>query len=131
LLRVSRRRLADEIDGVSVAQVRGWQAVAELLEIDGMTLAVAEQLHARGVETLDELANRPLSGVREVVNAMGTDGVLATVPTDDELAAWKTDAVHLRNTGTLNGTVIGTGNTPITGVSVACMGQAATSDARG
>ena len=42
LLRAERRRLAEKIEGVSVAQVRRWQAIAELLDVKGVTVPVAK-----------------------------------------------------------------------------------------
>src|SRR5512147_1204239 len=52
LLRSERRRLAELVEGASVAQIRRWQAVSALLEVNGMTVTLAEALHARGIEAL-------------------------------------------------------------------------------
>ena len=95
LLHVSRRRLADLVDGVSVAQVRRWQGVAEFLEVDGVPLPVAEGLYERGVESLDELGSRPLSVLRGLVGALEADGVATANPSDDELVRWIVDTVRL------------------------------------
>jgi len=131
LLRANRRRLAEQVQGASLAQVRRWQAIAELLEVKGVTLRVAEGLHAAGVETLDELAGRPLSGLRALLDTMRAQGVVQALPSDDDLVAWMKDALLLRHTGTLNGTVIGADRSPLVGVTASCMGQRAESDARG
>lgn len=131
LLRVERRRLAEKVKAVSLAQVRRWQAIAELLEVKGVTLPVAEGLHAAGVETLDELAGRPLSELRALLETMRLQGVVEALPSDDDLVAWMKDALLLRHTGTLNGTVIGAARSPAVGVAVFCMGQRAESDPRG
>lgn len=131
LLRVERRRIAREVDGASVAQLRRWQAVSELLEVDGVTLAIAEGLVIRGVDSMDEMSGRPLSSLRDVVATMRADGVIDVVPSDDELVGWITEAVRFRHTGTLNGTVTGSGNAPLAGVSIVGAGQTVESDARG
>lgn len=131
LLRAERRRLAEEVRGASVAQVRRWQAVAELLEVEGVTLPVAEGLYAAGVETLDELASRSLSELRPLLVAMHAQGAVDALPSDDDLVAWIKDALLLRYTGTLNGTVIGGDGLPAVGVAISCMGRRAKSDARG
>jgi Domain of unknown function (DUF4332) len=131
LLRANRRRLADELPGVTVVEVQAWQQVAELLEVRGMTLAQAEGLHANGVETLDELANVSLSAFQALVARMRADGVAVGSPTDDQLVEWAKDAVLLRCTGTLNGSVVGLGGGPIRGVSVSCLGIDGRTDARG
>jgi hypothetical protein len=131
LLRADRRRLAGELAGVTVADVLAWQQVAELLEVRGVTLAQAEGLHANGVETLDELANMSLSALQALVARMRADGVAVGSPTDDQLAEWAKDAVLLRYTGTLNGTVVGPRGGPIRGVSVSCLGIDSRTDARG
>ena len=131
LLRVSRRRLADLVDGVSVAQVRRWQGVAEFLEVDGVPLPVAEGLYERGVESLDELGSRPLSVLRGLVGALEADGVATANPSDDELVRWIVDAVRLRATGVLNGTVVDAANAPIAAVAVSCLEQHGVTDAVG
>ncbi|MDQ2974018.1 MAG: DUF4332 domain-containing protein [Acidobacteriota bacterium] len=131
LLRAQRRRLAEKVSGVSLAQVRRWQAIAELLEVKGVTLLIAEGLYAGGVETLDELGARSLNKLRPVLETMHTQGVVPTLPSDDDLVAWMKDALLLRHTGTLNGTVIGADRSPAVGVAVSCMGQRVESDARG
>jgi hypothetical protein len=131
LLRVERRWLAEEVQGASLGQVRRWQAIAEMLEVKGVTLPVAEGLHAAGVETLDEMAGRPLSGLRALLDTMRAQGVVEALPSDDDLVAWMRDALLLRHTGTLNGTVIGADRSPLVGVAVSCMGQRDESDARG
>jgi Domain of unknown function (DUF4332) len=131
LLRVSRRRLADLVDGVSEAQVLRWQTVAEFLEVDGLPLPVAEGLYERGIGSLDELGSRSLSALRGHVDALAADGVDTTDPSDDQLVRWIVDAVRLRATGTLNGTVVDASNAPIAAVSVSCLGEQAQADARG
>ncbi len=131
LLRVSWRRLADLVDGVSVAQVRRWQGVAEFLEVDGVPVPVAEGLYERGVESLDELGSRPLSVLRGLVDALEADGVATANPSDDELVRWIVDAVRLRATGALNGTVVDAANAPIAAVAVSCLEQHGVTDAVG
>jgi hypothetical protein len=131
LLRTDRRRLDQVLDGASVAQIRRWQAVAELLEVDGMSLPLAEGLHARGLETLDELAGSSLTRLRSLVGAMRSEGIPGADASDDVMVGWMKDALLLRHTGTLNGTVTGAGSAPLGDVAVKCMGKRAVSDARG
>jgi hypothetical protein len=131
LLRADRRRLADKVPGVTVVDVLAWQQIAELLEVQGVTLAQAEGLHATGVETLDELASKSLSTVHALVAKMRANGVAVGSPTDDQLVEWSKDALLLRHTGTLNGTVLGPRGGPIRGVVVRCMGIDGKTDARG
>jgi Domain of unknown function (DUF4332) len=131
LLRAERRRLAEAVDGVTVEQLRRWQAVSEFLEVEGLPLAVAEQLYERQVESVDELSSRSLSALRALVDAMRNDGDIAESPSDDELVAWMRDATCLRYTGTLNGTVTGANKSPIAGVAVSCLDQQTETDARG
>ena len=131
LLRVERRRLADEVQGASLAQVLRWQSISELMEVDGITLPVAEGLHSAGVETLDELAGRSLSQLRAVFKTLQQQGVIGAMRSDDELVASMTDALLLRHTGTLNGTVTDADGAPIVGVTASCMRQQAQSDERG
>lgn len=131
LLRANRRRLDEVLEGASVAQIRIWQAVSELLEIHGMVLPLAEGLYARGIETLDELGGSSLSKLRAVVGAMQTAGIAGADASDEELVVWMKDALLLRNTGTLNGTVSAPGKLPLEGVGVRCLGKGAESDARG
>lgn len=131
LLRTERRRLANEVSGASILLVRRWQAVAELLEVHGFNLALAEGLYANGVESLGEIASRPLGGLRALVEKMRSDGLAVPKPSDDELVGWIKDAVLLLHTGTINGTVVGPKGSPVRGVVVECMGRKAQSDARG
>lgn len=131
LLRAERQRLALEVSGTSIQQIRNWQAIAGLLEINGLKLQLAEGLHANGVETLNELANKSLSSLRALIDKMHSDGLAFNKPSDDELVVWIKDAVLLNQTGTINGTIVGTKGGPIGGVLVECMGRKAQSDARG
>jgi len=131
LLRVNRQRLADAIDGISLAQVKRWQAIAELLEIDGMTLPVAEALHGQGLETMFALGDRSLSALRTTMAAIRAAGAIPAVPPDDELVKWMKDAVLLSHTGIINGTVLGPNRAPVAGASVSCMGRRDVTDARG
>jgi hypothetical protein len=131
LLRVNRRRLADLVEGASVAQVRRWQSVSEFLEVEGVPLPVAEGLYERGIESLDELGSRSLSGLRGHLDALKAEGVATTDPSDDQLVGWIVDAVRLRWSGTLNGTVVDAAGGPIDGVAVSCVDVRGVTDPRG
>jgi Domain of unknown function (DUF4332) len=131
LLRAKRHRLADAITGVSLAQVRNWQAVSELLEVNDITLPLAEGLYEAGVETLDELASRSLSQLRTLFETMRAQEVVDALPSDDSLDAWMKDALLLCHTGTQNGTVTNAGGSPVAGATVSCMSQQAETDVRG
>lgn len=131
LLRTERRRLAALVDGASVPQIRRWQAISGLLQLDGMTVTLAESIYARGIETLDELGRRSLSNLRGEFEALRAADTIASIPADDELVTWMKGAIVLRLSGTLNGTVTGAKDAPLAGVTASCMGKHAETDARG
>jgi hypothetical protein len=131
LLRIERRGLADSIEGASLADVRRWQAVSQLLEIDGISLQLAELLFERQVEALDEFSNKRLSEVRSLFQAARAEDLIDTIPADDDIAAWQKDAIRLLRGGVLNGTALGRGGAPLQQVQIRCDGREAVSDARG
>jgi hypothetical protein len=131
LLRTERGRLAALVDGASIPQIRRWQAISGLLQIDGITVPLAEAIYAQGIETLDELGLRSLSTLRDALETVHAAGAVASVPSDDELVTWMKDATVLRLSGTLNGTVTGAKDKPLAGVAVSCMAKHAETDARG
>jgi hypothetical protein len=131
LLRVERRRLDRQLAGATIAEILAWQQVAELLEVESMTLPLAEGLHASGIETVDELGAKSLSALRSSIDELRSDGVTVGAWSDDRLVEMLKDAVVLRTTGTLNGTVVGPKGGPVSGVEVACLGIATKTDARG
>lgn len=131
LLRSDRRRLAEELVGTSVEQIRAWQSVSELLELDEITLAIAQAFHDQGVESLDEMGRMNLTRLRTVVAAIRANGTIGTSVTDDQAIEWSRDAILLRHTGTLNGTVTGRSAVPVADAEVSCMGIRTSTDARG
>ena len=125
LLRANRGALVTALPALPLAQLRQWQAYAQLLEIDGAAPDLCDALANAGIGSLDELASRKLSQLKALVAGAG----LALA--DDTLAEILQDAVRLRCLGVLNVNVTDADGNPLAGATVSCEGRQATSDVRG
>lgn len=124
LLRVRRATLASAI-GVSVDDVRKWQAFSELLEVEGLNVASAAALLTAGIDRLGEFSNKSLSTLKPLLST------LVSPMSDDQIVAALLAARELQFTGVVNGTVITTDGVPLQGATVVAGGQTVTSDAQG
>lgn len=121
LLRTERNRLIALIPGLTRSRVLGWQAVSDLNQLDGISLADAARLLAAGADSTEEASRWPLSRWQRALPDLPSDTV----------AAYLADAVRLRYTGVLNGTVRLRGGAPVAGAAVTVAGDRYTSDAMG
>ena len=120
LLRMERGALT-RLTGLSLTQVKGWQAVAELAQVRDLVLGDAVLLHAAGADSLDEVSRWPLARLRTTLPHLDDEALL-------ELAR---DVVRLRHTGVVNGNVTLRDGTPVEGAAVTVAGRPAVSDAMG
>lgn len=125
LLRANRRALVKAMPSLPLAQLREWQAYAQLLEVAGVEPALCAALVAAGIRSLDELSSRRLTQLQALLSAAGL------VLTDDSAAAILQDAVRLNCLGVLNVNVSSADGEPLAGAAAVCDGVHAVSDARG
>lgn len=125
LLRANRKALASALTGVSLDQIRAWQAYCRFLEVPGMDADRAGRLQAAGIDSLPELVGKTLAQLRGVLSG-------ASPPPDDEaLLALLLAAQQLHLTDVINGTVIDSAARPLPGTVVRGGGKSVTSDASG
>jgi hypothetical protein len=121
LLRTNRAELLRRLPGLSLPRVLGWQAFAELAEIDDITPAAVAAFRTAGADGLAEFAGWTPTRA----------GAAFPAASADQIAAWQKDAVRLLHTGVLNGTVTLRDGTPVEGAEVIVYGETAATDARG
>ncbi|MFE6735436.1 DUF4332 domain-containing protein [Microbacterium sp. NPDC057650] len=121
LLRTERNALMRRMPGLTREGILRWQAIAELVQIDGLSASDAGMLADAGVNGVDELRTWLPSRV------------LAAVPRidSDTAAGWSIDAMRLSQTGVVNGNVRLRDSTPVEGAAVSIAGQTLLTDQRG
>jgi hypothetical protein len=121
LLRTNRAELVRRLPSLSLAQVLGWQAFAELEEISDIPPAAVAAFRTAGADGLAELAGWTPTRA----------GAAFPAASADQISAWQKDAVRLLHTGVLNGTVTLRDGTPVEHAEVIVDGEIAVTDARG
>lgn len=121
LLRTERGALGRRLPQVTLAEVRRWQSIAELLQLETITVPEAAALHAAGADTIDELTAWTLARLRPALPDRDDESLL-------DLAK---EAVRLRHTGVVNGNVRLADGSPVAGAEVTVAGREAVSDEHG
>mgnify|MGYP000861620413 CR=1 FL=1 len=121
LLRTERGALVRRLPQITLTEIRGWQAIAELSQLDTITVAEAAALQAAGVSGIDEFSDWDLARLRPIL----------TQRDDEQLLALAKGSVRLRHTGVVNGNVRLRDETPVEGARVTVAGRDAVTDARG
>ena len=86
-------------------EVRRWRTIASLLEIEGMELSIAEALAAGGVLTVRQLSEWSLPQIETFITSMPKRKGGSSPATAAQMVEMVKDAVRLRHTGMLMGTV--------------------------
>lgn len=115
----------------TLSDVRRWQSVASLLEIDGMTLKWALALHERGVYAARDLGRRAFSQLNALFAAAKRQGAIATVPDADTTVALMLDSLHIRLGAVLNATVTNSKGKPLVNATLNCGTQVGMTDSHG
>jgi hypothetical protein len=121
LLRTNRAVLSSKLPNRPLTEIMGWQAVAELLQLEGLSPAQAQALRAAGADSLSEFADWTLAKVKTALPSLS----------DEEVVALLKEAVRLKYTGVLNGNVRLKDGTPVAGAEVKVWGQTHVSDRNG
>jgi len=120
--------LARQIPGLDAAAFRGWMSIGRLMEVEGVRPAFALALMAAGIDSLDELASRPLARLRTIADTAADDGPGFD---DDALVRIIRDATRIACLGVLNGTLVDCAGAPVAAASIACHGMRVPTDAHG
>jgi hypothetical protein len=115
----------------TVDDIRRWQAVASLLEIDGMTLKWALALQQRGIVAARDVGRRRFSALAALFAAAKRQGEISAMPDADTIVALMLDATAIRLGAVLNATVTGTDKKPLANAQLTCNGLTATTDTHG
>ncbi len=115
----------------SIKQVSQWRRAASLLQIECMNGQWAEALVRGGVETIQGLSRADLSKLRTLFANALAEGVIPKAPDDEEIVAMFKDAVTIKLTGVIRGTVIDADGVPLAGVSARVGQQKGVTDLRG
>jgi Domain of unknown function (DUF4332) len=118
-------------DAVTISDLRVWQNVCSLLEIEGMSLPWARVLGEEGNIAARDLARRHLSGITDLFAKAQQQGDLAEVPDADAIAAMMVDSARIDTGGVLNATVKDRSDRPLKGALVRCAWVEAKTDAHG
>jgi hypothetical protein len=103
-------------------EVRRWRTIASLLEIEGMELSIAEALAAGGVLTVRQFSEWTLAEMETFVTSLPKRKGGSRPLTVAQVVEMVKDAVHLRHTGVLMGTVRDSRKHPVQ-QATACIGQ--------
>jgi uncharacterized protein DUF4332 len=123
LLRVAAGELFTALKGRATwNEVRRWRTIASLLEIEGMDLLTAEALAAGGVLTVRQFSEWTLAEMETLVASLEKRKRGSGPATVAQLVEMVKDAVHLRHTGVLMGTVRNSSKLPVQQATV-CIGQ--------
>lgn len=125
LLRSNRQALVRAVAGITLDEVRKWQAFARLLEGRGMTPDIVQALLAADINTPAELAGAKLSRVTAALAG------IVPVPDADSTVDLMLGAQALDLTGVVNGTVVASGNRALAAAEVQGGGRTMRSDTRG
>jgi hypothetical protein len=132
LLRCSTFALARSLGNLAtLADVRRWQALSSVLEIDGMTLPLARALSEHGVVAARDVGQRKLSRLNELFLEAQQRGDISTVPDADAVAAMMVDSTRIRLGGLLNLTIAKPDRKPLKGARVVCGSTETLTDAHG
>jgi hypothetical protein len=132
VLRTPVSRLRQAVASMaSEDEVRGWKAMAVLLEVAEVTPQWAEALARGGIATADDLRRKRLGEVEAILRDARDRGTIPEVATADQIAEMLKDAALLACTGAIVGTVVDPARKPITGATLHVGPHAATTDARG
>ncbi len=121
LLRTERTALVRRVPGLALETVLHWQAIAALVQVDGLKTADAAALVDAGAGGVDELATWVPSRILAVLPGLDADSA----------ARWAIDAMRISQTGAVNGNVRLRGGEPVEGATVRVGGQSLSTDARG
>ena len=112
-------------------QVRSWQCMASLLQVEGMTAQWAEVLCRGGMGTINELASQDLESLQAIVQRAVDNHQLRDLPTANQLAAMIRDAAIICCSGTLTLTLRDRAGNPVSGAKARIGVHSAQSDAHG
>ncbi len=79
LLRTERGALVRRLPQITLTEIRGWQAIAELSQLDTITVAEAAALQAAGVSGIDEFSDWDLARLRPILAQRDDEQLLALV----------------------------------------------------
>jgi hypothetical protein len=112
-------------------QVRSWQCMASLLQVEGMTAQWAEALCRGGMGTINELASQDLESLQAIFQRAVDHHLLRDVPTANQLAAMIRDAAILSCCGTITLTLRDRAGNPVSGAKARIGVHSGQSDAHG
>ena len=114
LLRVPATRIHDAVREIaSEKEVRDWKRMAMLLQVHDVSAQWAEALVKSGIATIDELQRKELDEIVTTMRAAKKEGIIADVPTANQIANMLRDAAVILRTGTFSGRVIDAEGKPV------------------
>ena len=132
LIRASAEQIHSALkDTHSVEQVRRWRAMALLLQVDAVDGQAAEALVRADVSSIEKLKDATRAELQQLFADAEQQGMIPTVPSDDDLVAMLLDATRIHFTGGLNATVRDTDGRPVAGARVRIGLVRVTTDVRG
>ena len=116
LLRATINQLHDAIrTSSSEDQVRSWQNMSSLLQVDQITPQWAEALDSGGVDSIDELSTKKLDVLQEIFSKAHDEHLIPNVPEAGQITEMVMDATIIRLLGVLTLTIRDGDGNPVVG----------------
>ena len=119
LTMVPTSELEDALSSLaSRSEILAWQQIAFLSQVENLDIEQANVLHKKGVVSISDLGSKTLSMLNKVFENAVSEGLLQSVPSEDEMAAMIRDATLLDTTASISGVVLDMTGEPISDAEV-------------